>query len=420
MWCFVVGPSTLFAAEWVLCLESVSPRSAFWKRREVDRSNSAEATGLASRRANEHASSLRLFVPYCLNAHPSTPDHPPPVRATMSVAAPEVLDVDFLLYTDQVPDEEDHWRKRILLATAGRDPAVSFDDVIADLHGPPVIRKHYDCTITAPPRTSFVFPHPMDDPTMPGWTEVPDNDALQALVGAWDRAEPARLRAVTAAAAVAAAKELREAVWGSSGRGGGDADARDDATPAFQKRAPARSKESHMEALRLLHEIVSIPANHHALTHDVTDPVVKLLGHPDLDIRRASVDIFWLICKTNRAMIDPMILDRDIAREYISGAVYDRTSRGAGGATTVPPPRAHRFSMIGPICVFAVVRAQQSTHARLATATHTSLLTPLPHSTRPFPPVRWTVSFIPSLFCTPDLTMLCFANCWKNAESRAM
>ena len=153
MWCFVVGPSTLFAAEWVLCLESVSPRSAFWKRREVDRSNSAETTGLASRRANEHAflSSYR----YCLNAHPSTPDHPPPVRATMSVAAPEVLDVDFLLYTDQVPDEEDHWRKRILLATAGRDPAVSFDDVIADLHGPPVIRKHYDCTITAPPRTLF-------------------------------------------------------------------------------------------------------------------------------------------------------------------------------------------------------------------------------------------------------------------------
>ena len=81
--------------------------------------------------------------------------------------------------------------------------------------------------------------------------------------------------------------------------------------------------QRHLAQLQLLYEIASLANNHHALTLEVLLPVTKALQATDLDVREACVNILWMLCSTNDAIMDELVLQTGLASKL--------GERGGGG-----------------------------------------------------------------------------------------
>ena len=87
----------------------------------------------------------------------------------------------------------------------------TLDAVLDDINGPTRMRQDLNFFLSAPPVESFVLSEPLADGGVDGaaWARVNTSAELATLVGRWVHDEPARLRAVVAAAVGAASDGLR-------------------------------------------------------------------------------------------------------------------------------------------------------------------------------------------------------------------
>ena len=86
----------------------------------------------------------------------------------------------------------------------------TLDAVLDDINGPTRMRCDLNFFLSAPPVESFVLSEPLADGGVDGaaWARVNTSAELATLVGRWVHDEPARLRAVVAAAVGAASVGL--------------------------------------------------------------------------------------------------------------------------------------------------------------------------------------------------------------------
>ena len=184
------------------------------------------------------------------------------------------------------------------------------------------MQTEYTFTISAPPPTSFIASTPLNDAA--GWGVVADTPTLHAVVHQWTKDEPERLRAVMRDTVIQASRMLQQTLVDTDhdhhgrrrstmSKAGGERPRVNETKAAAKVKAEA-AKPQQLAQLQLLHEVASIPANHHALTLDALEPVVQLLqGADDLDVREACVRVLWLLCSTNDAILD------DLVRRGIAG-----------------------------------------------------------------------------------------------------
>ena len=143
--------------------------------------------------------------------------------------------------------------------------------------------------------------------------EPPLHARTHKLVAAYDAAEPERLRAIIRSHVSDVSSNLALSFGGGITTSGVEpsstvaADTEAAAAPPASADPFVLSAEEttqrHLAQLQLLYEIASLANNHHALTLEVLLPVTKALQATDLDVREACVNILWMLCSTNDAIM---------------------------------------------------------------------------------------------------------------------
>jgi hypothetical protein len=172
------------------------------------------------------------------------------------------------------------------------------------------MRWHTVTVLTPPPSSSF-----------PPF-ETPLHARTHKLVAAYDAAEPERLRAIIRSHVSDVSSNLALSFGGGSTTSEVEpsstvaADTEAAAPPASADPFVLTAEETtqrHLAQLQLLYEISSLADNHHALTLEVLLPVTKALQAADLDVREACVNILWMLCSTNDAIMDELVLQTGLA-----------------------------------------------------------------------------------------------------------